>query len=213
MKSILVGAITALGVVALSTAASAITFDFTSPGTTDSTSTVFVEDGLTLTVTAGTFDSTSNGTTIGSNRNVRQGADGLGANFAQDGVQVDGANGSDVLVFTFSETVLLDSISFANVDFNDTFAFGSVASTTFTRFVDFQDIDSPNLASLFLSLSQRTGDAFGIGAIKFLDNFTVTGLDVSRVAAVPLPPALLMLGSALLGFGFIGSRRRRKVAA
>ena len=209
------GLVLAFGLAMASTTSHAVTFDFTGVNERDAPSKTFVEDGITLTVTAGTFDARSNPSDIDFGaRRVDLDPDGLGADGGFfDSDQIDGALGNDVLAFSFSEDVILNTISFGNVDRNDHFAFGVVDGASFERFVDFEDVLSPVAASTFLTLTQRTGDSFGIGAIGFFSNFTIAGLDVTRVVATPLPPTLLMLGSVLVGFGFLGYRRRRAVRA
>lgn len=211
MKNIILGATLALGAALFSQQASAINFDFTGSNPADAVTRSFTEGGLTVDVTAGIFSTFGNPTNIvglgGTLRQVDQNLLGLGADGPVDGGQIDGSLGNDVLVFSFSQAVRIESISFANVDGNDDFAFGSVDGNSFTRFVNFQDVTNPILASSFLSLSQRTGDAFGIGAIGTFDNFRVSGI---QVTAVPVPAAGLLLGSALLGFGYLRRRRQRE---
>ena len=207
MKKQLLGVVAAFGLAFFASQASAATFDFTGVNELDSSSKSFSAGGINLTVTAGTFGTASNPSNINFNtRLVDLDPDGLGADGPLDGDQVDGGGGNDVLVFTFDTTVTIDSIVFGNVDSNDDFSFGSVDGASYTRFVNFQDVVSPIAASSFLTLAERTGTAFGIGAIGPFDNFTIKGLTVT---AVPLPAALPLFMGALSLLGFLGWRRKR----
>ena len=213
MRKHLLGVVAGVSLAISASAASAVTFSFTGVNEADSQSKSFSVGGIGLTVTAGTFSSASNPSNINfSTRRVDRDPDGLGADGVGDGDQVDGSFGNDVLVFTFDQNVILESISFGNVDGNDDFAFGGVSGSSFTRIVNFQDVASSVLVSTFASPAQATGLAFGIGAIGSADNFTIKRLKVSAVSAIPLPPAMLLLGTAIIGLGAI-SRRRRKAAA
>lgn len=211
MKNLILGATLALGAALFSQQASAISFNFSGSSSADAVTRTFTQGGLSVDVTAGIFSAFGNPTNItglgGTLRQVDQNNLGLGADGPIDNGQIDGALGNDVLVFSFSQEVRIESISFANVDGNDDFAFGSVDGNSFTRFVNFQDVTNPILASSFLTLGQRTGGAFGIGAIGTFDNFRVSGIEVT---AVPVPAAGLLLGSALLGFGYLRRRRQRE---
>ena len=196
---------------AFSTSALSATFDFTGENLSPTSSLSFFDDGIGLTVTAGTFSTASNPSSVDlSQRRVDQDNNGLGADAFFDGDNIDGFLGNDVLIFTFDQEVQLDVIRFGGVDGNDDFAFGPVDGLSFFRIVDFQDVTDPLNAATFLSGDQRVGTAFGIGAIGSNDNFTITGLSVSSVVAVPLPASGLLLGVALLGFGLV--RRRGQVA-
>lgn len=199
-----------VGAMVAGSAASAATFDFTGANLSDTSSIDYTVDGITVTVTAGTFSSVFNPSTIDfSTRLVDIDPDGLGADGSFDSDQVDGSGGNDVLVFSFSEQVTINTIGFGNVDSNDDFAFGSVAGSAFDRVVSFQDVFVSTDVSSFASLSDRTGLAFGIGAIGAFDNFTITSLDVS---AVPLPASGLLLLAALGAGAGIARRRKSKAA-
>ena len=195
--------------VAFSTSAFPATFDFTGQNLSPASSLSFSDDGIGLTVTAGTFSTASNPSTVNiTERNVDQDNNGLGADGAFDGDNIDGFFGNDILIFTFDQEVRLDELRFGGVDGNDDFAFGPVEGLSFFRIVDFQDVTDPLNAASFLTDDQRVGTAFGIGAIGINDNFTVAGMSV---IAVPLPASGLLLGMALLGFGLV--RRREEAAA
>ncbi|MEM1047678.1 MAG: hypothetical protein AAGL24_16080 [Pseudomonadota bacterium] len=213
MRKLIVGLVASVGIAFAAGQAQAATFGFTGTNELPTGSLSFTIDGITVDVTAGTFPGIGPGPNPSNinfaTRLVDQDPDGLGADGILDGDQVDGALGNDVLVFTFSREVFFDEITFGNVDGNDDFAFGSVTGNSFLRFVNFQDVVNPTQVASFTTPDQRRGTSFGIGAIGAADNFTIASISVT---AVPLPPALLLLGSALVGLGFM-SRRRRQAAA
>lgn len=167
----------------------------------------FSDDGIDLTVTAGTFRYRGNPAIDFDRRDVSLGRSGLGSDGRLGFGQIDGFIGNDVLALAFSEEIMLESISFGRVDGNDDFAFGRVTSGDFIRFVNFEDVSPTVLASDFLAADQRIGNAFGIGAIGWNDNFTVTSLTVSRVIANPIPASGILLGCVLLGAGALRMRR------
>lgn len=211
--------------------ATATTFDFTrdflASIAPDSSSKTFVVDGIQLTVTAGTFPRNPNPSEIDfSTRLVDQDFfSGLGADsglFEDD--DIDGNGGNDVLVFSFSPGVVLESIDFGNVDGNDDFAFGAVDGTTFSRIVDFQDVENIVDSTEFPALGLVTASDFGIGAIggqgrefqSRKDDFTIQRLTVSLfspapnpITVIPAPAALPLLASGLGVFGLVGWRRRK----
>ncbi|MEO0669258.1 MAG: hypothetical protein AAFZ99_15205 [Pseudomonadota bacterium] len=202
-------------------AAHAVTFKFTGYDYADANVRTFSSEGLGLTVTAGTFSAFSNPSHINfSTRKVDQDPDGLGTDggkFESD--QIDGNLGNDVIVFTFSQAVVIEKVRFGNVDHNDRFAFGSVTNGAFDRLVSFQDIVNPFNLSHIASTEDRTGLSFGFGAIGKFDNFTIKSLHVSLAPppsneppAVPLPASGLLLLGALAMAGGVSARRRRTPA-
>lgn len=196
----------------LGSAANALTNDFTGSNPAPTSTQTYQLGYVTLQVTAGTFSAFSNPSTINfGTRLVDQDPDGLGADAFFDSDQVDGSFGNDVLVFSFSREVTLDTLSFGNVDGNDDFAFGSVAGNSFTRIVSFQDVTgAPFNLSTISPNDENVGLSFGVGAIGSNDNFTIAGLSITP-SPIPLPATgLLLLGA--LGLGAAGSRMRKKRA-
>lgn len=195
--------------------ASAATFNFTGDFfgsiAPDSPSKTFTVDGITVTVTAGTFSNASNPSNINfANRLVDLDFfSGLGADGRFDGDNIDGRLGNDVLVFSFSRKIIFENIRFRNRDGNDDFAFGAVTGSLFDRIVDFEDVQNTVLVSAFATMDQAMGRTFGIGAIQSNDNFTIRSIEV---AAVPIPAALPLFLSGLLGMGWLARRRRKSLS-
>ncbi len=165
-------------------------------------------DGVTATVTAGTYtsdavvDTDVDGT---SDLVVSKTVNGLGV-ILSDLSDLPGLNGaSDLLTFSFSSSVLLDSVSFGGVDSNDDY------DIFFDGVLAYSDIalsgaTTPSFGSVELT-------SFSIGADELTDNFTLLGLDVETVPVpVPLPAGLPLL---LTGFGAlaIAKRKRQKATA
>ena len=203
----------------IGSAAQAVTFNFVGENYYDANVRTFSSEGLGLTVTAGTFSARSNPSHINfSTRKVDQDEDGLGTDGGwYESDQIDGNFGNDVIVFTFSQSVIIESVRFGNVDHNDRFAFGAVSRDAFDRLVSFQDIVNPFNLSRIATTSERTGFSFGFGAIGKFDNFTIKSLHVSLAtppsnedpSSVPLPASALLLLGALAMAGGVSARRRR----
>jgi hypothetical protein len=122
--------------------------------------------------------------------------------------------------------------------FKDTIEFSLNAASQVSGFV--LDIAVPVLANLTnlkisidgvaLALDPQTGGAYTGAVLASLaagdHSFTITGranglfgggylfkVAATAVAATPIPPALLMFGTALAGLGAAGWRRRKALAA
>ncbi|HEY4089534.1 MAG TPA: hypothetical protein VGM43_26590 [Bryobacteraceae bacterium] len=120
--------------------------------------------------------------------------------------------------------------------FSDTIKFNLASTSSISGFV--QDVWVPFLANLTnlsisidgtaLSLNPQTGGTYMGAVLASLDagnhSFKISGLangllggaylfKVAAVAATPIPPALLMFGTALAGLGAAGWRRRKALAA
>ena len=68
------------------------------------------------------------------------------------------------------------------------------------------------LVSVILGLTAGT-HSVGFNALGSIDNTLGGFVDNVSVSAVPLPPAALLLTSAIAGIGYIGRRRKQTVAA
>lgn len=204
MRKILLGAaIAAVTMFGAISAQASTTFDFTSLGlllgpfgTT--------QDGITVGVTGGSF--TDGGTVTPGGVLVGTSVLGIGILNGLDDPQIDGFLGNDVAIFNFSEKVELNSVTFGFFNGNDDFTlFVDVSMDGALEVQGFSfdtGSDTYNFAAGYIS------DLFGIGARASNDEFTIKSLTVT---AVPLPPAVLLFGGALVGLGWL--TRRRKLAA
>ena len=121
--------------------------------------------------------------------------------------EVDGSNGNEAVRLTFESEVYLNTIYFDYVGSNDDFSFRTDGGSWST-----QDIVGPyngNDGHYTFSLPGLLGTVFDIGAWYSNDDFKLKGVGYT-VSAVPLPPAMLLFGAALVGLGWF---RRRKMAA
>lgn len=216
MKSLVTMAVAAT-IAGAAGAASATTFDLTTVGGTYSAYT-FTQDGIDMTVSAATFD----GSGFVDNADVWFGG-AVGAGIVNTGetadfVTIDGIGLKDVMVLTFSEKVVLESLSF-------TYWTGNGDSTDeFTLFVDssydasagltlINSYTLPGAADLYTyafvpdwtGALGTQGSAFGVGALGDWDDFKMTAVEVS---AVPIPATLPLMAASLLGFAAFRRRAR-----
>ncbi|MEP3244517.1 MAG: VPLPA-CTERM sorting domain-containing protein [Sneathiella sp.] len=190
------------------TAAQAATFDFTGNGGR-ATSYTFVEDGISVTASPASFNN-GGGTSTSPSYRVGQYGGGLGmSRYWGENHQVDGWFGNDLIVFDFDRNVTIESVSFTHVDRDDEFSFffdlGNDGSLDDINF----NVDIPG-SGTYSFFGTWTGDTFGIGAYDYNDNFKISGMTVS---AVPLPAALPLYGAGMAVIGFIGWRRKKRLAA
>jgi hypothetical protein len=164
--------------------AQAATFDLTTGSNTNlGDSFNMTEDGITLTI------SESYGT-----RRLVQNVNGIGVGprgFILDSGAIDGLGLNEFVSLSFSESVLLESITFGGWDGNDDVTFTGLSIAGFGG-----DGGTATINEIV--------SAFTLGAVGLNDNFRISSITVS---AVPVPAAAWLFGSALLGM--IGLRRNR----
>lgn len=130
---------------------------------------------------------------------------------------VDGYRENDVAVFNFDQEVHIDRIILNSFN-NDNF---SEAITKPESFAFFSDSDGDGKVELrdqtlkqrnyeFPNTAMTYGTVFGIGSLFEGTEFYIDSITVTTVSAVPLPPAALLFGGAVMGLGWI--TRRRKAA-
>ena len=197
IKKYLTSAIVAAGLMFGASAASAASMNFgTGNGIAGSNSYSFTDSGVTAVATPlSTY----------SNSTIHQYSPGLGVtSYRGDSHEVDGYRANEAVRLTFSEEVTITSILFGAVGSNDDFWFrvdgGSFSSE--------RDINGSG-DSGYYNFVGLVGTIFDVAAFGDNDDFKVRGVEFT-VSSVPLPPAVLMFGAALLGLGWV---KRRKQAA
>lgn len=213
----------------------ATTFDFT--GSTSSGGGYgnvrsFTSDGITTNVTS--YGATGFGGTLAT-AELSQWNTGLGVCNRNEGVvgggcstsgehQVDGFGADDYVVFTFDQSVLLDSIvidPYGKQDRDVKFWTGTVtldgsglidlSGLTENQIQNVPDINAPvteyNVKStnpITIDLGLVEGNILVFKALNFNDAHKIASLEV---APVPLPAAAWLFGSALFGAGLLGRRK------
>ena len=206
-----------------STAASAVPIEFRldEPGNLGSQpSILFTESGITALAQGGI-----EGQAPGS-RNVHQNDEGLGViGDSGDASDLDGSGPDEFLKITFSESVRLLRIAFENVDNSDETAliidgvqigFGYIdhaldiaRASANCAVPDDSDECIISIDVSALDLVGTTfifGDAISGGRSLDDDDFRIEGM---RIARVPEPSALMLLGVVLVGLGWMEQRRKR----
>ncbi|MEP5699226.1 MAG: VPLPA-CTERM sorting domain-containing protein [Sneathiella sp.] len=128
--------------------------------------------------------------------------------------EIDGNRGNDVAIFSFSEDVYLESVTFNYNDNRDQFAYFFDNGDNGSLDLINSSLDAnPTDTYQFLGALLKSGDLFGIGAIASNDDFKIASITVGTISAVPLPAALPLYGAGMAIIGFVGWRRKRKLAA
>jgi hypothetical protein len=169
-------------------------YDFRGPLEVDSTLSFTVDD---FTVTAAAFSG-------GSASYLSRSVFGLGvSSWLLDNPQIDGIGRNDTLVLTFPADVILKSASFTLMGLNDDFRLlnGSGVSLLTADIPDDGYFDFTTI----LPESARTGSVFGFTVAGWNDDYMLAGIEVTQI---PVPPAIVLLCSGLMGL--IGIRRRFK---
>ncbi|SDX72412.1 VPLPA-CTERM protein sorting domain-containing protein [Ruegeria halocynthiae] len=199
-------------VVLIATGAQAVTFNLTGAGGGDLSGTgsrtaTFDEDGVSGRVRANSTYRGGRDSVITSDRH------GIGVDNGRshDSPDIDGANGSDWLTFTFDTAVRLVSISFGHFDAYD-------LGFDWRRGLYLVDDDDAWVnvrgdGAGFTGTDRSTyyfGDViargFSIRAFQRNDDFVVSSF---TVAPIPLPASALLLIGGLAGFGVMRRRKQR----
>ena len=127
--------------------------------------------------------------------------------FFCDSNGLDGFGSNDIALFSFSKDVTIESFTLLNSDYNDDLSlFGGPG---FSYLGEFRIPGSNVVDFAGLSDAVLTGDIFGIAAFGNNDNFRIAGVTVSY-DAVPLPAALPLMLTGLIGLGLFGRRAKRR---
>ena len=170
------------------------------------------QGGLDLNITPDTISNTND---LNGEQDIflTQGQNGLGVDnrncflFFCDSNQLDGFGSNDIALFSFSKDVTIESFTLLDSDSNDDLSLFGGPSFSFLgefRIPGSNVIDFAGLSSALL-----TGDVFGIAAIGGNDNFRIAGVSVSY-DAVPVPAALPLMLTGLVGLGLFGRRAKRR---
>lgn len=185
---------TTLLALALAQSAAAATFNFSGLGSVPATGYSSTVDDITVTV------STPEGNKLGYYTLVSLG-EGMGHSGCVFFICSAGIQQNESLVISFSQAVTVNSVTFAAWDGPDTAKLVASNGNELTLDADptFGQVDSFTLSAL------GPLSSFSITDTSFTGLFTLRGLDVSPVAAVPVPASVWLFGSALLG---LSARRR-----
>lgn len=202
MKKLLIGAFAACVLIMGAAAANAATMIFsTGNGSYGANSYSFTVDGVTAVATPLGIGTPT----------IHQYSGGLGvispncySCSGDTNHQVDGRWYGEAVRLTFSEQVYIERAMFTYVGSNDGFSVRADGGSWSSN------IDIPNDNSYEFSLPGLLGTVFDFGALQNNDDWKFKGIEFSRVSTVPLPPAVLMFGAALVGLGWF---RRRKMQA
>ena len=138
------------------------------------------------------------------------------SNLCLDNPQIDGFGPDEFAIIDFGDlSVEITSITFADWDYNDTFAFGVYEDTEIPASAWIREANlegSPSRISTYnFDSGQLVGSIIGFGADSWHDNFRLQSITFDVVSAVPLPAGGLLVLTSLGGLAFM--RRRRKSAA
>ena len=140
---------------------------------------------------------------------------GTSESYGKDQHTIEGANKSEMALLDFgSETVQINSVTFAYWDSNDDFDFATYASTNLGTEATLWSEDNysnsnPSIKTFTFAEGQLVGKIFGFGADDSSDEFKLRSISYTVVSTVPLPAGGLLL---MTGLGGIAALRRRKKA-
>jgi len=123
--------------------------------------------------------------------------------------QIDGYKEGEAVQLTFDQEVQIESLYFSYVGYDDDFSIKADAGPALEYDIVGGSYYDNGSGYYNFAGSGLAGSIFEIGAPNWNDDFKLAGVKFS-VSTVPLPPAVLMFGAALLGLGWL--KRRKQTA-
>jgi hypothetical protein len=209
LKKLVAATAVATALTATSASALTMTFDFGGANNAGAPSIAFTQGAYTVTASGSVTDNARNAIALGgvkvtqTKATANPNGGGLGIlNTSKDDHDIDGFKlYNDLLSLTFNKTVKIKSVRFSRVDSNDMFDFWLGGAYQFSAATPFP------LAQYALGFIGKT---FGFGATEDTSEYKIRSITVS---SVPLPPAMVLMFTGLLGIGALGRRRNKNSAA
>ena len=200
MKRILFMGASLLLSVAFATSAQAVSFDLTGSNASS----------MSMSFTQGSLTATATGVDGSIPRPVTRDSQGLGINGIFDiNNQIDGIRANEALTLSFSDLVVVNSVTLSRV-FNGDGATVSVGGNTLLSSSNLFASATNNVVTINFggALAGRTGSSIVFGVAGNNDDYAVQSVDVT--VATPEPGTIFLFGSGLAGLGFWRLRKSTK---
>lgn len=202
--------------------AETLIFNFSGSGTSTLSPFSLTVGAVTVDVSGHSVNDTR--TTIYDENVTRHNLYGIGvSSYPGESFPVDSSGNDEFIQFVFSENVSITSAEFTYIDSHGYDDFKWLTDTNNNNILDAVDFSSlsarldlgTSSPSIYSSFGPAAQDirVLGIGAFTYHDAWKLKTLTVEYTTPVPVPAALPLFGTGLALMGFIGWRRRRKLAA
>ena len=172
---------------------------------------------ISTSVSAVTINDFTDGYAVGNWTSITQGDSSIDTSGAPSSISLTSSNdvsglaNTDFTIAALGDGTVSFDWSYVSVDFNPDFdPFGYLLNGTFIQVTD----DGGSLSqSGFVSFAVLTGQVFGFRQLSTDSDFgaaTTTVSDFSAPSAIPVPAAVWLFGSGLIGL--VGIARRKKTA-